>query len=139
MKVQLNHANAKVPNRANPNDAGADLFSPIYEKIPMGESRFIDFGVAIELPENSVGLLFPRSSLGGKGIRLRNAVGVIDEKYRGNIGMMVENVTGEDYEIRIGDRIAQLVIVPILTPTFEIADELCMEDDRQGGFGSSGR
>lgn len=139
MRVKLNHANAKVPNRANPTDAGADMFSPVYEKIPKGESRFVDFGLAIELPKGTVGLLFPRSSLGGKGIRLRNAVGVIDEKYRGNVGMMVENASGEDYEIRIEDRIAQLVIIPVMTPEIEVVDSLCMDGDRKGGFGSSGR
>ena len=139
MKVKLNHKHARIPMRANPTDAGADLFSPTYKHLLRGESTFIDFGVAIELPANTVGLLFPRSSLGGQGIRLRNAVGVIDEKYRGNLGMMVENASGEAYTIEIGDKIAQLVIVPVLTPEIEVVDELCMVGDRRGGFGSSGR
>jgi dUTP pyrophosphatase len=140
MKVKLTLPNAKAPERQNPTDAGADLFSPIHTIIePMG-NFFIDFGVQIELPKGTSGLIFARSGLGSKhGIRPRNGVGLIDEKYRGNLGMMVENHSDEPFEINVGDRIAQLGIYPTLTPPIEVVDELDMTDDRNGGFGSTGK
>ena len=140
MRVQINNSKAQLPQRANPTDAGADLFSPKDVVIPPHSCEFIDLGIAMELPPNSCGLIFARSGLGTKhGIRPRNCVGVIDEKYRGNLGIMVENSNCVPYMIQEGDRIAQLVVVPILHPTFEIADNLDDTDDRNGGFGSSGR
>ena len=139
MNVKLVNINAQLPKRANPTDAGADLFSPIGTIINPNQNKFIDLGIQIELPKDSVGFIFARSGLGSKnGIRPRNCVGVIDEKYRGNLGMMVENSSPSPFEINIGDRIAQLVICPILTPNFEEVDELDLTDDRSGGFGSTG-
>ena len=139
MKVKLTNVNAQLPRRSNPTDAGADLFSPLGTTINPNQHKFIDLGIQIELPENTVGLIFARSGLGSKnGIRPRNCVGVIDQKYRGNLGIMVENSGSSPFEINVGDRIAQLVICPILTPDFEEADELDLTDDRSGGFGSTG-
>lgn len=139
MNIKLTNINAQLPKRANPTDAGADLFSPIGTIINPNQNKFIDLGIQIELPKDSVGFIFARSGLGSKnGIRPRNCVGVIDEKYRGNLGMMVENSSPSPFEINIGDRIAQLVICPILTPNFEEVDELDLTDDRSGGFGSTG-
>lgn len=139
MKVKLTNVNAQLPKRANPTDAGADLFSPLGTTINPNQHKFIDLGIQIELPENTVGLIFARSGLGSKnGIRPRNCVGVIDQKYRGNLGIMVENSGSSPFEINVGDRIAQLVICPILTPNFEEVDELDLTDDRSGGFGSTG-
>jgi dUTP pyrophosphatase len=140
MNVKLTLENAKLPKRTNPTDAGADLFSPVKVQIPPHESVFIDLGVQMELQEGTVGLIFARSGLGSKhGIRPRNCVGVIDAKYRDNIGIMVENASEDYYEIEVGDRIAQIVIVPILTPDFQIVDELDIEGARNGGFGNSGK
>lgn len=139
MNIKLTNINAQLPKRANPTDAGADLFSPIGTIINPNQNKFIDLGIQIELPKDSVGFIFARSGLGSKnGIRPRNCVGVIDEKYRGNLGMMVENSSPSPFEINIGDRIAQLVICPILTPSFEEVEELDLIDDRLGGFGSTG-
>lgn len=140
MNIKLTLENAKLPKRTNPTDAGADLFSPIRVQIPPHESVFIDLGVQMELQEGTVGLVFARSGLGSKhGIRPRNCVGVIDAKYRDNIGIMVENASENFYGIEVGDRIAQIVIVPILTPNFQNVDELDIEDARNGGFGKSGK
>ena len=140
MNVKLTLENAKLPKRTNPTDAGADLFSPIRVQIPPHESVFIDLGVQMELQEGTVGLVFARSGIGSKhGIRPRNCVGVIDAKYRDNIGIMVENASENFYGIEVGDRIAQIVIVPILTPDFQNVDELDIEDARNGGFGKSGK
>lgn len=140
MRVKLTLPTAQAPKRANPTDAGADLFSPVNVQIPPHGTHFIDFGVQIELPQTTVGYIFARSGLGSKyGIVPRNCVGVIDEKYRGNLGMMVKNDSNEPYAILEGDRIAQLVIQPVFTPEIVVVDSLDMTDDRQGGFGSSGK
>ena len=139
MNVHIVDDNAQLPLRANTTDAGADLFSPVDTSIKAGTAKFIDFGIQIELPKDTVGLIFARSGLGSKGIRPRNAVGVIDEKYRGNLGVMLENVGTSSFEIKKGDRIAQMVVVPIIKPSFFPVTELDMEGDRQGGFGSTGK
>lgn len=139
MNVKLTNPNAKLPYRSNPTDAGADLFSPIGTIINPNQHKFIDLGIQIELPKNTVGFIFARSGLGSKqGIRPRNCVGVIDEKYRANLGIMVENSSPTPFEINIGDRIAQLVICPVLTPSFVEVDDLDLTGDRLGGFGSTG-
>lgn len=137
MRIKKTHENAKLPWRAHPTDAGADLFSPEEVTIPAHESRFVDLGIQMELPKGTTGLIFARSGLGGKGIRPRNCAGVVDEKYRGNVGIMMENHSDKEYTINVYDRIAQLVIVPVLTVYFDWAEELDMEGDRQGGFGST--
>jgi dUTP pyrophosphatase len=140
MRVKLTLPNAKAPIRVNTTDAGADLFSPIDVVIPPRGCHFINFGVIIELPKNTVGLIFARSGLGSiDGIVPRNAVGVIDEKYRGELGMMVKNDSNVMYKINAGDRVAQLVITPVLTPDIEVSEELDLTDDRNGGFGSTGK
>lgn len=139
MKIKLTLPTAKIPQRANPADAGADLFATETVSIKHHECYFMDLGVQLEIPEGYVGLIFARSGIGSKyGIRPRNCVGVIDSKYRGNLGIMIENSSNDYYHIELGDRIAQLVLVPIITPEFEVVDELDMKNDRLGGFGSSG-
>lgn len=140
MKVKLTALNAKAPLRANPTDAGADLISPECFIVAPNGHYFIDFGFQMELPKGKVGLIFARSRLGSfEGITPRNCVGVIDEKYRGDIGMMVKNDSNYPFKVMTGDRIAQLVIVPVETPEFEVVEELDMEGDRKGGFGSTGK
>ena len=87
-----------------------------------------------------MGLVFPRSGLAAKhGISLANAVGVIDSDYRGEIICPVQNNGGEVYEIRPGDRIAQLVFVPVLQVDIQFTDRLADSDRGEGGFGSTGR
>lgn len=139
IKVKLTLPNAKAPQRAHPTDAGADLISPIDVVIPANGNQFINLGIILEIPDSNVGLIFPRSGLGSKyGITLRNGTGVIDSKYRGELGGMFKNDSKEDFHIKVGDRIAQIVIVPISTSSFEVVDSIDMTDDRQGGFGSTG-
>lgn len=128
-----------APIRNNPNDAGADLISPITVNLSPQSSVFIDFGVSIQLPKDTVGLVFARSGLGGKGVRPRNCVGVIDEKYYDNIGIMLENVSTQQVTIDVGDRIAQLVVVPVIYENIELVDEFEKDGDRGGGFGSTGK
>jgi len=140
MKIKLTLPTAKMPQRANPTDAGSDLFATEDVKIPPNCHHFMDLGVQLEIPEGYVGLIFARSGLGSKyGIRPRNCTGVIDSKYRGNLGMMIENANDNTYTIIKGDKIAQLVLLPIITPEFEVVDELDTTNDRMGGFGHTGK
>ncbi|MBQ9385177.1 MAG: dUTP diphosphatase [Ruminiclostridium sp.] len=134
---------AKLPFRATPGSAGADLFACIDEDVTLqpGERRLIPTGIAIELlDKRSGGFVFPRSSVSSKyGVSLANCVGVIDSDYRGEIKIPLINHSDTPYVIRDGDRIAQLVILPVLLPIFTERDELGFTDRGAGGFGSTGR
>lgn len=127
---------AFLPKRANPTDAGADLMSTETLDIYPGEQKMVDTGVAVKIPTGYVGYVFNRSSQGKKGITIPHSVGVIDADYRGNIKVILKN-TGEDpYKIERGDRIAQLVIQPVLLVEFE---DIWNDTSRgTGGFGSTG-
>lgn len=139
MKVKIVNENAKIPHRANLTDAGADLYSPISCVVNAHSNQFIDLGIQIELPHNTVGLITARSGLGSKyGIRPRNCVGIIDETYRGNLGIMVENSSDEDFKINQGDRIAQLLVMPVSYLDFEEVENLSETKRGLGGFGSTG-
>ena len=136
MKVKLEKW-AYMPERAFPTDAGADLRTPHDVIVMPHGSAVVDTGVAIELPPNSVGMLKSKSGLNVKhGI---TSEGVIDVGYTGNIVVKLYNHSDKAYGFKAGDKITQLVIMPILTPTFEQVDSL--EDSERGanGFGSSGR
>lgn len=140
MRVKLLRENAKAPTRANPTDAGADLYSPIDAIIPPESHMSIPLGFAMEIPKNYVGLIFARSSLGTKyGIRPRNCVGVIDSEYRGEMMVVLENASEKPYKVFVGDRVAQLVVVPVLLDGFEVVAELETTERGSGGFGSTGK
>ena len=109
--------------------------------IPAGKRTVIPSGIAIALPSpDYVALLFSRSGMGIKsGIRLSNSVGVIDSDYRGEIGVGLHNTSDADYTVNPGDRIAQLMITPVIRPTVTLVDELPASERGAGGFGSTGR
>lgn len=130
---------AQLPTRAHDTDAGFDLYSPIGVNISVGATVTIPTKLAISLPENTVGLIYPRSSLGTRhGIVLANTVGVIDSGYRGEIMLVVTNHGDRPYTIHTGDRVAQLIVTPHYAPdVIEVAD-LEASDRGTGGFGSTG-
>jgi len=138
MQIKLTHPNAKPPHRAHPTDAGADLFATEPVTIHPYSYETIDFGVAIELPPNTVGLVFAKSGLGARGIRPRNCVGVIDETYRGSIKGVIDNESNDFVNIEVGHKVAQIEIVPVIYETFEVVDELTDTARGHGGFGSTG-
>lgn len=133
---------AVLPSYATPGSAGADLYAlpsgdPV--KIAPGETAFIRTGLAGAVPSGYVGLVFARSGLACKqGLAPANKVGVIDSDYRGEWMIALYNQSDEVRTIHPGDRVAQFVLVPILTPTFEVADSLDETDRGVGGFGSTG-
>lgn len=130
-----------IPTRAHPTDAGADLKSSEFYTMLPGEQHMYDTGVAIAIPEGFVGLVFNRSSQGKRGITIPNSVGVIDSDYRGNIKVLLRNDSDADYNVNILDRIAQLVLVPIVIPVLEQyeGDNWNNTVRGTGGFGSTGQ
>lgn len=128
---------AFLPRRANPTDAGADLMSTETLEIYPGEQKLVDTGVAVKIPEGYAGFVFNRSSQGKKGITIPHSVGVIDADYRGNIKVILKNIGEDPYKIEQGDRIAQLVVVPVVLAEF---DDIWNDTTRgTGGFGSTGK
>lgn len=140
MKVKRLYEEALLPTKATEGSAAFDLYA--YTEAPLEPSETFKYktGIALEIPEGRVGLIFPRSGLSTKfGIRLSNCVGVIDSDYRGEIIVALHNDSYESYMIHRGDRIAQLMIVDI--PKIEIEEVAELSDTKRGvgGFGSSGK
>ncbi len=119
MKIKLNEK-AFMPTRAHETDAGLDLYSPIEAVVPARGSLCVDTGVHIELPKNTTGFLKSKSGLNVKhGI---TSEGVIDVGYTGSIAVKLYNNTEDDYLVRRGDKISQLLILTILTPQLELVN-----------------
>jgi len=130
--------NAILPTRAYPTDAGLDLYSPYDAYIWQQDMVKIDIGIGIALSKGTVGLILDRSSIASKGIRTLG--GVIDASYRGSISVILANVSSnENYEIKRGDKIAQLIITTAYTPQVMEVDDFEITDRGVNGFGSSGR
>lgn len=156
MKIRFKKLNDKavMPTKAHPTDAGYDLVATS-EKYEDNGVICYGTGIAVEIPEGYVGLIFPRSSNAKKDLLLTNSVGVIDSGYRGEIMAKFRPVPvperyGNDCmsgfrnvyyacEYYVGDRIAQLIIMPIPEVEFEEADELSDSERGTGGYGSTGK
>ena len=132
---------AKTPTYAHDTDAAADLYAVEDMTIPAHSlSNLIDTGVHIQLPENWVAYVIPRSSIGLKtGLRLSNSVGCIDADYRNSIGVIYDNISDSDYEIHAGDRIAQLIVMPCYHFKPQVVDILNTTERGNGGYGSTGK
>lgn len=139
MKVKIKKLveNAVIPQYSKNGDAGMDL-TCISEKWNENNTMVAyDTGLAVEIPEGYVGLLFPRSSIAKTSLILSNSVGVIDSGYRGSI-MLKYRYPEEGMVYEIGDRVGQLIILPYPQIEFEEVEELSDTDRGSGGFGSSG-
>lgn len=145
MKVKFKklHKDAVMPFYSKPSDAGMDLTAievkksfdsvrDVYTKV------IVDSGIAVEIPNGHVGLVFPRSSIQSTGLRLTNSVGVIDSQYRGSIKAYFDILDPTLKYYEIGERFAQLIILPYPQIEFEESDELSETERGSGGFGSSG-
>lgn len=130
-------ARATLPTRAHEDDAGLDIYLLESVTLEPGAGSALKTGVAMAIEVGFVGLIADRSSLGKKG--LKTFGGVIDSGYRGEIQVLVRNLSQEVMELKAGDRIAQMLILPIATPRVESVDELDSTRRGSGGFGSSGR
>jgi dUTP pyrophosphatase len=128
---------ATLPTRAHPDDAGLDLYNLEDFHLKAGEGRMIKTGIALAIPGGFVGLVADRSSLAKRG--LKTAGGVIDAGYRGEIHIVMWNVSPEAFELKKGERLAQLLIIPIGTPAVVEVKELDSTARGAKGFGSSGK
>ena len=143
INVKKLRPDARLPVYGTEFSAGADLCACLDEAVTLqaGERRLIPTGIAIALPSaDYVALVFARSGLGIKqGVCLSNGVGVIDSDYRGEIGVGLVNLGQSEYTVRPGDRIAQLMVTPVVQPTVVQVSELDDTGRGAGGFGSTGR
>lgn len=144
-KVKLSYKklreHAKVPCYQTPYAAGADLYSCMEETIEIapGATAFVPTGIAMQIPDGYVGLIYARSGLACKqGLAPANKVGVIDSDYRGEIMVALYNHSAEKKTIADGERIAQMVITPYVMADYEEVDVLEDTTRGAGGFGSTG-
>lgn len=142
VKISILRPEAVCPSYGSEKAAGADLYAAISEKITIEPQKtvLIPTGIAMEIPDGFVGLIYARSGLASKkGLAPANKVGVIDSDYRGEIMVALHNHSSEAAEVEGGDRIAQIVLTPYLTADFEVADSLSETERAGGGFGSTGK
>ena len=143
LNIKLLSPKATVPKYATPGSAAMDLTACLDEPVVLnpGQRTLLPTGIAIALPSAEyVALVFARSSLGAKyGISLSNGVGVIDSDYRGAIMVGLQNSGDSDYTVQPADRIAQLMITPVVQATVTMVDELDDTARGAGGFGSTGK
>lgn len=133
---------AVLPTYGSAGAAGADLYACLEEEVQIlpGQSVFIPTGLAMEIPAGYAGLVYARSGLACKhGLAPANKVGVVDSDYRGEFMIVLYNHGTQPQTIRHGDRIAQLVITPVFTPPYKLAEELSDTERAAGGFGSTGK
>lgn len=140
--VKKLHPMAKLPTYGSAEAAGADLYACLEEPVTIapGETAWIPTGIALEVPKGCAGLVYARSSLGAKrGLAPANKVGVIDSDYRGEIRVVLLNHGKVPQTVENGDRVAQFLITPVLTPAYQEVEELTESGRGAGGFGSTGR
>ena len=144
MKVKVKKLNERaiLPTYGSEQAAGADLYALLGGDVTIGagETALIGTGLALEIPEGYVGLVYARSGLATKrGLAPANKVGVIDSDYRGELKVALYNQSGAPQTVQAGERIAQLVIAPYLTAEFTEATDLADSARGAGGFGSTGK
>ena len=138
--VEVLITGATVPGYAHPGDAGADLLSTDALVLEPGQRATVGTGVSIALPDGYVGFVVPRSGLAMKhGITVVNSPGTVDAGYRGEIRVTILNTdSSQAYPVAVGDRIAQLIVMPVTRATFIPVETLPGSHRGEGGFGSTG-
>ena len=138
IELKLINDNATVPSRKHDSDIGYDISAAIDVLIPSKQVQLINTGIAINLPNQCAGFVLPRSGLASKHkITLINSPGLIDPGYTGELMVPLINHGSSDYQIKIGDRIAQLVLINTNSVEFKIVDNLPDTERSTGGFGST--
>jgi len=137
LKFKKLHPNAKIPSYAYAGDAGLDLYISEDLVLKKDERKSIPLGIAIEIPDGYVGILFDKSGLSHKH-GLKSYGGIIDAGYRGEIHVGMMNLSDADYEFKAGDKIIQILIMPVLKAEVVECEELSDSDRGEGAFGSSG-
>ena len=142
IRVKKLRPDALLPTYGSKEAAGADLYACLDAPVTIGpgETVWIPTGLALEVPKGCAGLVYARSSMGVKrGLAPANKVGVIDSDYRGEIRVVLLNHGKEPQIVEHGERVAQFLITPVLTPAYEEAEELSDTNRGSGGFGSTGK
>ena len=142
IRVKKLNEKAILPTYGSAEAAGADLYACLDAPVTVqpGETAWIPTGIALEVPKGCAGLVYARSGLGVKrGLAPANKVGVIDPDYRGEIRVVLLNHSNVPQTLQPGERVAQFVITPVLTPTYEQVEELEDTERGTGGFGSTGK
>ena len=128
-----------VPAHAHAGDGGVDLYAREAVELGPGERAMVATGIAVAIPEGHAGFVTPRSGLAARhGISVVNGPGLVDAGYRGEIKAVLVNLSDETFQIERGDRIAQLVVIPVAVQEFVEVDELPSTGRGAGGFGSTG-
>jgi len=140
MKVKIKRLNSevKLPNYANPGDAGMDFFSAENVIINSGERKTVKTGISMAIPVGFVGLFWDKSGLASKK-GIKTMAGVIDSGFRGEIGIVLKNLGDDEFVIEKNMKIAQMLIQPIYSPELEEVESLEETERGQGGFGSTGQ
>ncbi len=138
LKIKKVHPDARIPQYAHYGDAGFDLYTPVSLTIEPGERKSIPLGIALEIPYGYAGLLLDKSGLSHKH-GLKSFGGVIDSGYRGELHAGLMNLTDMPYTFEAGDKIIQMLIMPVETVEIIEADELNESERGTGAFGSSGK
>lgn len=140
LKIKKLNSNATIPSYGSKFAAGADLYSCEDElSFAPGETKLVHTGIAMEIPEGFVGLVYARSGIATKrGLAPANKVGVIDSDYRGEVMVALHNHSNETQTIAANERVAQIVIAPYLAVDFTEVDDLSDTLRGEGGFGSTG-
>lgn len=142
IRVKILREGAVLPTYGSAEAAGADLYACIGDAMTIapGETAFVPTGIALEVPKGCAGLIYARSGMACKrGLAPANKVGVVDSDYRGEIMVALHNHGTVPQTIGNGERIAQFIITPVLTPTYEAVQELSDTIRNAGGFGSTGK
>ncbi len=138
LKIKKIHPNAKIPSYAHKGDAGFDLYVPEAVTMNAGDRKTIPLGIAIEIPDGYVGLMFDKSSLSHK-YGLKTFGNVIDSGYRGEIHAGLINQSGQTQILEAGQKIIQMLIIPVETVQIVEADTLSDSERGDGAFGSTGK
>ncbi len=138
IRVKKLHPDARTPSIAHSGDAGCDLFATAHMELKPGQRAQIPTGIALEIPTGYVGLIWDKSGVSHKG-GIKTLGGVVDSGYRGEVQIGVINLGTEAYVFEPGNKVAQLLIQKVETPTFNEAEELSDTSRGNGGFGSSGK
>lgn len=142
IRVKKLNEKAFLPTYGSAEAAGADLYACLDETVLIqpGETAWISTGIALEVPKGCAGLVYARSSMGAKrGLAPANKVGVIDSDYRGEIRVVLFNHSNKVQSVEHGERVAQFLITPVLTPAYIEVEELSDTNRGTGGFGSTGK
>jgi dUTP pyrophosphatase len=137
IKIKKLHDDVKIPEYAHPGDAGMDVYSRELRTLEQGEPHLFKLGFSVEIPEGHVAMICDRSSMGKKGVRVLG--GIIDAHYRGEWGVILINLTKKEIKIEPGDKIAQALLLPVVSGTVEETQDLSETQRGAGGFGSTGK